>query len=47
MKFSREESERMIHFLRFRNEDPKFTTTTYMSYKSIAKFLNKSIAFVQ
>ena len=36
----------MIKFLRFRMEDPTRSKLSYMPYKTIATYLNKSISYV-
>ena len=37
----------MIKFLRFRDRSPSRTEVMFMTYGSIAKFLNKSITYVR
>ena len=47
MKYKKETEFNMVKFLRFRLYNPRTTNRTYMTYKSIAKFLNKSESYVQ
>ena len=47
MKYTKQEEHDMIKYFRFRNYKPSKTQKTYMTYKSIAKFLNRSTSFVQ
>ena len=46
MKYKKEDEIKMIKYFRFRNTDPQTTKYTYMPIVSIAKFLNKSVAYV-
>ena len=47
MKYKKADELSIVKFLRFRIHDPKQSKQTYMGYKSIAKYINKSISYVQ
>ena len=47
MKYTKFDELKMVKFLRFRNYDPIHSNYTYMTIKTIAKFLDKSEAYVQ
>ena len=46
LNYRKEEEVQMVKFLRFRKEDPQSSKQTYMALSDIAKFLNKSTAYV-
>lgn len=46
MKYPKDQELKMIQFLRFRRCSPAKCTKTFMPLISIAKFLNKSTAYV-
>ena len=46
MKYAKKDELEMIKYLRFRKNSPSKCKQTFMSYKDIAKFLNKSIQYV-
>ena len=47
MKNAKEDAISAIKFLRFRNQIPANATKSFMAHKSIAKFVNRSITYVQ
>ena len=46
INYTKNEEYEMIKFLRYRKEDPRSSRVTYMALKSVAKFLDKSTAYV-
>ena len=47
MKYIKQTEEEIIKYLRFRCFRPNTCKHTYMSYKNIANFLDKSVSYVQ
>ena len=45
-KINKQQIKDMIYFLRFRQQAHDYIRKTYMPLRQIARFLNKSIAFV-
>ena len=46
LKYTKEDEEQIIKFLRFRGEAPAASEYTYMALKDIAKHLGKSVSYV-
>ena len=46
MKYTRDDELKMVRFLRYRLENPVTSRRTFMTYKSIGRFLNKSEYYV-
>ena len=46
MKYSKTDQYKITKYLRYRNNNPTKCAHTYMSYKDISKFFNKSISYV-
>ena len=47
MKYAKSDEIEIIKYLRFRKENPYITDQTFMTFNSIAKFLNRSHSHIQ